>query len=164
MMLNLLTLNDVRANYNGEFNNVLTDINFAATNTSIEVLDVKNKFMSKFSDELKSILRSRFNNDIEAFAESLGLTTDQVSNLLLIGASESPSDSARIAENVSGDNIQIGDKIEINTGDGNNDFSGILNETIKSQKNKIAYLEDLLKEKDEVIATQKEMILLMKKK
>lgn len=178
MVINLID-NSIKASYKGRFEQITTNIKqeMDRTNSSNIVLDMKKQHMDDnrlYKEDLRLLIFSRFENDIELFASTIGVPPEQIQKFL-DGRNDPPralcgelEDKNR--ETKKGDNIQIGDKvIEINSsGDGmTNNFEGILKgsqtELIKRMKMEIADLKKIMKEKDRLIDLQNEMIKSLKK-
>lgn len=177
MVINLID-NSINTNYKGRFEQITTNIKQEVDRTNFYniVLDMKKEHMDDnrlFIENLRLLIVSRFENDIELFARSIGTTPEQIQNFLEEGGDPPRTICGELEKNKEtkkGDNIQIGDKvIEINSsGDGmTNNFEGILKgsqiELIKRMKMEIADLKKIMKEKDRLIDLQDEMIKSLKK-
>lgn len=168
MNLNLVDLsNNVEANYQGKFNDVFTTINEAGrTLLNKNVLD-REKIMN--NRQLIEKIKLLKNEDIEQLAKCTNISVSIIQNIF----SSLEDLDVNIKENVmkgeKGENVQIGEQfVEINNlGDGvTNNYAGLLENAglIKDLKMKIVNLENALKEKEDLIASMKETIELLKKK
>lgn len=171
MYLNLVDLSkNIRTEYKGQFNDLVsrTMNDMGATNCSENMLDRESKNMSntEFSDRLKSILNSKEIDFIGEIARNTGVTVDKVETIISSLVNMSVQFNKK-GEYGMRESFQIGDKIEINTsGDGPNNYAGMLNNAgiIKELKTRISDLQKLLRDKDELIASQRETIELLKKR
>lgn len=165
MNLNLVDLSkSIKADYKGRFYNTI-DSTFncdGETNINDKMLDKENKNMTnaEFIDRLKSILDSKEIDIIGDLARDTGITVDKVQTIIssLINL---PIQFNKKGENGMRESFQIGDKIEINaSGDGPNNYAGMLNSfgITRELKARISDLQKLLKEKDALIAAQRETI------
>lgn len=170
MIMNLIDISN-KTSYQGEFSgDIMTSSKHDTnrTNLGCSMLDIESKNMNQ--KQLIEILRTQFNGNVELLARQSGCNVDNIYKMLAgdFDSSEWLSNGDKKIDQV-GDSIQLGDKyVEIiNSGDGvTNNYAGLLNNLgiIREQKMKISDLQKLIKEKDEVIATQKEMIEWMKSK
>ena len=159
-------------NYTGVFNDGIgTNIsNEEKTNHFDSLLYIKNKIMddSKFIEELRSLLSSKFNNDINKLAKCVGRPESDIRDFI-DGKKDIPSDFfedlANCISKKHGDNIQFGDKyIEVNnSGIGyTNNYEGMMKDAqvdiIKKMKLEILELKKSSKEKDEVIKSYEDII------
>lgn len=171
MYLNLVDLSKhIRTEYKGQFNELIsrTMNDMGATNYDVEMLDRESKSMNnaEFSDKLKSILNSKEIDFIGDLARDTGVTVDKVETIIS-NLFNLPLQFNKKGEYGMRESFQIGDKIEINnSGDGPNNYAGMLNSVgiIRELKMRISDLQKLLKEKDALIAAQKETIDLLKKR
>lgn len=175
MMLNLMDFSSINTNYRGDFNNVTTDI-------TVERKIMGNK---RFIEDLRTLIRSRFDNNIEFLSSEVGVPVDMINNILdgkvdpQRGLIESID---KITNSRQEDIIQYGNKIEIcgsgNTNNFEGGFIGTNNEENRELKIKVADQDRMLKEKDrmldekdqmldekdELIKTLKEMLEMLKNK
>lgn len=165
MGLNLIDLsNRSSICYYGNFNNVTTydDQGLLPTENSMN--------NNQLIEDLKQMLLTRFDNNVESLAKAIGVPTEQVIQYLE-GQLTVPNDVTekitRFTRRHSGEYIQIGDRIEIhNAGDGaTHNYAGLLGKAgpLKKLKDKIVRLKKEMKEKDELIAALKEANELLKK-
>lgn len=162
MALNLnLTLNNVRANYRGKFENVSTNFQIDKTNLSRKVLEIK-KPMNRVAEDLKILLQARFNNDIGLLARSIGIPPELI-NDIISGATFAPPEILKEIEKYSiskSSDIQIGDRVEI-TNLGNNNSNEVLSgkkDNVRDLKAKVSDLEKRLKDKDKMLEDKDEML------
>lgn len=162
--------NNVGSSYQGDFNDVFTTINEVAKTKSLNtVLDEeKNMDNKQFIENFKFLLQ---NNDIELIDVLVraGVPEDKIQHIL--------SSLSKLDENevdvkggnaMKGESVQIGDKFVeiINSGDGvTNNYANLLDNIglVKELKTKVVDLNRLLKDKDDLIAAQKETIELLRK-
>lgn len=169
MNLTLIDLsNNVKTEFNGQFANVTsrTINSVGKTNFSGKMLDEENMNMDnkQLIEKFDSLLGN--NNAIEDLARNTGVTVDKIQTILS-GLINLPVKFNEKRGNImNGESIQIGDRVEINnSGDGlTNNYAGMWDNhgSTKELKTRISDLQKLLKEKDELIAAQKETIELLK--
>lgn len=145
--------------------------NIQRTNQDVRALNLKKETMdnNRFIDELKSLLQSRFNNDIDKLAKCLGRPANDVSDFMN-GLTDIPpgfiEDLTKcLSKNSGGERVQFGDKyVEINnTGDGyTNYFDGMMKgaqiDIIKKMKLEMSELKKIIKSKEETIKSYEEMM------
>lgn len=165
---------DINTNYQGTFNDITTTISTDKTNLSPNVLDMKKigmKDKRNNVEDLKACLIGSFNNDIEAMAHALGLSINDIHNYLLGRINIPDSIVHRLEEYTfsKGGYFQFGDRIEINNSGDNysQSYSDMLESEdteIKRLKMENSSLRKIIKEKDELIASQRETIEILKSK
>lgn len=165
MGLNLIDLSKRHGiYYYGNFNDVTTCV-------YPELLPTENSMNNnQLIEDLKQMLSTRFDNNVESLAKAIGVPTEQVLQYLE-GRISVPADVTekmiRFKPRPCGEYIQIGDRIEIhNAGDGaTHNYAGMTGKAdlVKKQEVEIAQLKKENREKDELIAALKETIELLKK-
>ena len=160
----------------GTFNgSVETKVNPSGkTKESKTLLRRKKKRMDdNILEELRSLIKTRFGNDIDKFADCVGKSTEEILSFLN-GETDIPpelfEDYIDCASKGAG-SIQIGDKYVEIYNRGNymtNNYAGLMKgaqiEIIKKIKAENAKLKEELKEQKELIESQKEIIKLLKEK
>lgn len=172
MIINLIDFsNNIKSVYHKEFSgDIINSIEGNRTIIPFTVLNDKKNIMDnrRFIEDLKLLISSRFENDIELFARTVGVTPEQL-HLFLLEKGDPPKaicgELEKNKEPKKCGNIQIGDKvIEINnSGDGmTNNFEGILKgsqlDLIKSIKEENSTLHKLIKGKDELLKDKDELL------
>lgn len=172
MVLYYISSSSISTTSHGDHNDITTTISADQTNCTPELLDMKSYNMDnkRTLEDFKLLLSGRFNNDLELMARSLGLPSDQIRSILLEnGISEEVDKRLNECGCKNGDYFQFGNRVEINnSGDGyQQSFADILesdNEVIKKLKADNAHLKKIAKEKDELIASLRDTIEILKNK
>lgn len=168
LTLNLIdSSNIINANYSGQFGNVNTEI-ISANNNFSDIKENTNETDKKrIIDKLVSLFDNYLHN--ESIADFLKMLDLRVHIYPNIQNKNGQSNENSIKHTNMGDYIQIGDRIEITqTGNYASNYferASMDNKTqrINELQSKIEYLEVIIKDKDELIFSLKEIINLLKK-
>lgn len=170
MTINYLELLNLPINYNGTFTDCEIDSRIknkiGRTNFPTELFQRKKLKMEKYKiKELKSLLSSQFNNDIELLAKATGIPTNELSDFINEASNLTLTDdeSSSNKENVQFVGKIEGDQIIVSGGEftKNCGISSLENETSKL-KMEISDFKKLLKEKDTTIKALNDEIGLLK--
>lgn len=158
--------NNHRVNYNKCGGGISTNVGNLQTNPQHGLFEKESLTMNKTKllNRLNYILQNQFDGNVEMMAKYVGVSLDAFQNILS-GIGEIPAHLLhKMDGSPCGDNIQIGDKIEINNaGIGyTNNYAGMINDTqkimIQKMKDKISELEKLMQEKDKLLEEKDKII------